>query len=111
EAQGKGGRARVSQLRRPSVEFHRPVNDPRKCRRRNGGRRFPSHLEKGSEPRMNAYSRSLFAALALLIGSPAAASAAAQVTVYKTPWCGCCHAWAEAVEKAGYKVSTLDLED
>lgn len=60
---------------------------------------------------MNAYSRSLFAALALLIGSPAAASAAAQVTVYKTPWCGCCHAWAEAVEKAGYKVSTLDLED
>jgi hypothetical protein len=33
------------------------------------------------------------------------------MTVYKTPWCGCCHAWAEAVEKAGYQVSTVDLED
>lgn len=60
---------------------------------------------------MNTYSRSVFAALAVLVVSPAAAIAAPEVTVYKTPWCGCCHAWAEAVEKAGYKVSTVDLED
>lgn len=60
---------------------------------------------------MNAYSRSLFAAVAVLLTSPAAAIAAAEMTVYKTPWCGCCHAWAEAVEKAGYQVSTVDLED
>ena len=60
---------------------------------------------------MNTCSRSLFAAIAVLVASPVAASAAAEMTVYKTPWCGCCHAWAEAVEKAGYQVSTVDLED
>lgn len=60
---------------------------------------------------MNTYSRSLFAAIAVLVASPVAASAAAEMTVYKTPWGGCCHAWAEAVEKAGYQVSTVDLED
>lgn len=60
---------------------------------------------------MNTFSRSLFAALAVLVASPAAAAFAAEMTVYKTPWCGCCHAWAEAVEKAGYQVSTVDLED
>ncbi|MGO4562605.1 DUF411 domain-containing protein [Rhizobiales bacterium 3FA27D7] len=60
---------------------------------------------------MNTYSRSLFAAIAVLVASPAAAGAAAEMTVYKTPWCGCCHTWAEAVEKAGYQVSKVDLED
>lgn len=59
---------------------------------------------------MNAYSRSLFAAIAVLVASPAAVIAA-EMTVYKTPWCGCCHAWAEAVEKAEYQVSIVDLED
>lgn len=60
---------------------------------------------------MNTFSRSLLAALAVLVASPTAAAFAAEMTVYKTPWCGCCHAWAEAVEKAGYQVSTVDLED
>ncbi|MCO5081352.1 MAG: DUF411 domain-containing protein [Rhizobiaceae bacterium] len=60
---------------------------------------------------MNTFSRSFFAALAVLVAAPAAVAAAAEMTVYKTPWCGCCHAWAEAVEKAGYQVSTVDLED
>lgn len=60
---------------------------------------------------MNPFSRSLLAALAVVVAAPAAAATAAEMTVYKTPWCGCCHAWAEAVEKAGYQVSTVDLED
>ena len=60
---------------------------------------------------MNTFSRSLFAALAALVASTAVSMAAAEMTVYKTPWCGCCHAWAEAVEKAGYQVSRVDLED
>ncbi|WP_162265095.1 DUF411 domain-containing protein [Polycladidibacter stylochi] len=33
------------------------------------------------------------------------------VTVYKTPWCGCCEAWSEALKQAGYSVKTIDLED
>jgi len=56
--------------------------------------------------------RPLLAALAVVLASPAAPLAAAEaMTVYKTPWCGCCHAWAEAAEKAGYRVTTVDLED
>lgn len=34
-----------------------------------------------------------------------------RITVFKTPSCGCCQVWAEAVEKAGYTVETKDMED
>lgn len=33
------------------------------------------------------------------------------VTVYRTPWCGCCHGWAAAIEKAGYRTDSVILED
>lgn len=33
------------------------------------------------------------------------------MTVYKNPWCDCCHGWAEAMRKAGYSVTTIDMED
>ncbi|MEM9632562.1 MAG: DUF411 domain-containing protein [Pseudomonadota bacterium] len=33
------------------------------------------------------------------------------MTVYKSPWCGCCEVWTEAVEAAGYKVVVEDIED
>lgn len=33
------------------------------------------------------------------------------VTVYKSPWCGCCEVWTEAVEAAGYTVVVEDMED
>lgn len=51
---------------------------------------------------------------ALLLGSPlvaVAGEASGTVMVYKTPWCGCCELWAQAVEKAGYEVKSMDLED
>ncbi|MDF1608620.1 DUF411 domain-containing protein [Hoeflea sp. YIM 152468] len=34
-----------------------------------------------------------------------------KIMVFKTPWCGCCQAWADAMEKAGYDVETTDVED
>ncbi len=34
-----------------------------------------------------------------------------QIMVFKTPWCGCCQSWVEAMEKAGYSVETTDMED
>ncbi|MGJ8571917.1 MAG: DUF411 domain-containing protein [Hoeflea sp.] len=34
-----------------------------------------------------------------------------QIMVFKTPWCGCCQAWVEAMENAGYSVETTDMED
>lgn len=33
------------------------------------------------------------------------------VTVFKTPWCGCCKVWTEALQAAGYTVDARDVED
>ncbi|MEQ9038644.1 MAG: DUF411 domain-containing protein [Silicimonas sp.] len=33
------------------------------------------------------------------------------ITVFKTPWCGCCQVWADAMIAAGYSVETRDVED
>ncbi|WP_209016078.1 DUF411 domain-containing protein [Roseibium sp. RKSG952] len=46
-----------------------------------------------------------------LVITQASADPESTVTVYKTPWCGCCHLWAEAVEQAGYNVTVKDMED
>lgn len=55
-------------------------------------------------------------ALAAALAGLAATAAAEPVpsrdmTVYKTPWCGCCHEWAELMGAAGFNVVTRDLED
>ncbi len=58
--------------------------------------------------------RSLLAALvalpALLLAAPVLRAAPA-VTLYKTPWCGCCAAWGEYLANAGFAVTTETLED
>ena len=33
------------------------------------------------------------------------------MTVYKTPWCGCCEVWTRAMQKAGFKVNVKDIDD
>jgi hypothetical protein len=57
----------------------------------------------------------LVGALSLLsLGSIAHASGGIDdkaITVFKTPWCGCCQVWIEAMQKAGYTVETNDLDD
>lgn len=51
-------------------------------------------------------------ALALL---PAAACSrpanAAEITVYKSPSCGCCSKWVEKVQASGFAVAIHDMED
>lgn len=53
------------------------------------------------------------AALAFFLapGLAHAAPADTAITVFKTPWCGCCELWVEAMKEAGYPVTTTDLED
>lgn len=52
------------------------------------------------------------ALLSLALAQAAAGSeSGGTLTVYRTPWCGCCHAWAEEIEKAGYEVKSTVLED
>lgn len=54
---------------------------------------------------------SIAIAFALSIGAHAAEDADRQVTVFKTPWCGCCEDWVKALERAGYTVERKDMED
>jgi len=39
------------------------------------------------------------------------AAGAKQMVVYKSPYCGCCGAWADAFDQLGYQVVTKDMED
>jgi hypothetical protein len=48
---------------------------------------------------------------ALLPPRLAAQPAALDMTVYKSPTCGCCSAWIEHVRRAGVRVLARDLDD
>jgi len=54
--------------------------------------------------------KSLVSAAFLFTAIPAVASEAT-MTVFKSPTCGCCVAWVEALEDAGYSVEVQDLND
>ena len=51
-----------------------------------------------------------FAALRLL-PAPAEAAPGAEVTVYKSPTCGCCTEWVGHLRRHGFRVRTEDLTD
>ena len=41
----------------------------------------------------------------------ARAATAPTLQVFKSPWCGCCDAWIEHMQAAGFSVSVEELED
>ena len=49
-------------------------------------------------------------ALVLLL-SPSAPAQAAEMTVYKSAYCGCCGSWVDHMERAGHKVKVINTED
>ena len=53
----------------------------------------------------------LIAAAALLTPAAACAAQAREITVYKTPWCGCCSGWVEHLEAAGFTANVVEVED
>ncbi|MBU1316436.1 MAG: DUF411 domain-containing protein [Alphaproteobacteria bacterium] len=46
-----------------------------------------------------------------LVGSTPTFATAAEMTVYKDPYCGCCGAWADAMRAAGYAVLIENVAD
>lgn len=52
-------------------------------------------------------SSSLFISFVMLTG----AAIAGDMTVYKSPYCGCCKEWIKHIEAAGYSVKTIDTEE
>ena len=56
--------------------------------------------------------RTLAGALLLFAASNAAyAEQIKNMTVYKTPWCGCCEVWTKAMQQAGFKVEVKNMDD
>ena len=52
----------------------------------------------------------LLSASAALIAGGARAQAR-ELTVYKTPWCGCCAGWVTHMRRAGFNAKVVELED
>ena len=48
---------------------------------------------------------------ALALTARKAGASETEMTIYKDPNCGCCHAWAEAMKDAGYAVTVKDVDD
>lgn len=53
----------------------------------------------------------LVAGFTFLPGAGMMAARATEVTVHKSPWCGCCKAWVTHLEQNGFTVVALDHED
>ena len=51
------------------------------------------------------------AALTAILGSPAVADEPTQITVYKSPKCGCCGKWMTHLEENGFSVVAHDVDD
>lgn len=47
----------------------------------------------------------------LALAAGCAQAAPREITVYKTPWCGCCGGWVTHMAKAGFKPIVIDVED
>ncbi|EME72064.1 metal-binding protein [Paramagnetospirillum caucaseum] len=50
-------------------------------------------------------------ALAILLAALPAFAAEREVTMWKSPTCGCCEGWAEHMRHNGYKVKSVDVDD
>ncbi len=68
-----------------------------------------------SQLRRFASLRILTASLAVAAGLTAATASqparAAEITVYKSPWCGCCEQWIGHMRSEGHAVTTRNMED
>jgi hypothetical protein len=47
----------------------------------------------------------------LLLAAGCAQAAPAEITVYKTPWCGCCRGWVTHLTRAGFRPQVVEVED
>jgi len=74
------------------------------------GSHLPNTLNRG-RPVAALSSLRVLAAAAIAVLGLACQAARPEVTVYKTPTCGCCSKWADHMRDAGFEVETVDLRD
>ena len=53
----------------------------------------------------------LAAAAAAVAPGHARAAPTHEITVYKTPWCGCCRGWLTHLTRAGFRTKVVEVED
>ena len=72
-------------------------------------------MTKNKHPRTSWRIRSLLASVVIAAGvgtlSLSGPTYAAEFTVYKSPWCGCCSKWVDYLQASGHTVSTKDIEN
>ncbi len=56
-------------------------------------------------------SASLAVAAGLIAATAGQPARAAEITVYKSPWCGCCEQWIDHMRARGHRVASQDFED
>lgn len=57
------------------------------------------------------FSRRAFIAAGAALAAGCARAESQPLTVYKTPWCGCCKGWVAHVTRAGFRPTVVELED
>ncbi len=68
--------------------------------------------EQKQKPERRSARALAFGSVLALAGALFAGSAlAAEFSVYKSPWCGCCSGWIEEMEKVGHTATVTDLDD
>ena len=55
--------------------------------------------------------RAVLAGAALALSAAARAAAPRELTVYKTPWCGCCRGWGTHMGRAGFRTRVVEVDD
>jgi hypothetical protein len=55
--------------------------------------------------------RRAFIAAAAALAAGRARAEARDLTVYKTPWCGCCKGWVTHMQRAGFRATVVEVED
>lgn len=72
---------------------------------------MPNHLPYGKIPSARPLLLSVVLAAGLSGFMFAGSAEAAQFTVYKSPWCGCCSNWVDQLKAKGHDVVTKDVEN
>ncbi len=55
--------------------------------------------------------KSIFAFLLTLLSALPALAADREMTMWKSPTCGCCEGWADHMRQSGYKVKSISIDD
>ncbi len=72
---------------------------------------MPARSQARRSGRLRNLSASLAVAAVLIAATAIQQARAAEITVYKSPWCGCCEQWIGHMRSQGHAVTSRNLED